>query len=317
MECKLKKLCRSKLCKHIAWLLLIVFVFMFGKFWANLSGASYMSSDYDYDDYYGGDYEMMVMESSGGVVARDMKSAVPTLYNEYDEASYDEMEDETLVIKTGDLSLKVKNAPDVLASLTTIASAYDGFVQDSSTWVQSDETMAGYVTLRVGVEYFEQALEDIKALSTVVQSESLSGQDVTAEYVDMQAELTNLQAEEAQYLEILERAYTVEDLLSVSDYLSRVRGEIEWIEGQLQYLENRTSYSTITVNVYEEASIIAPTSDWQPFVLVKESFNQLVVLVQSAIGLVIWVVIVWVPVLVGLTAFYVAGRWVWRKVRKS
>jgi len=248
--------------------------------------------------------------------ARDMKSAVPTTYETYDEESWDDSEEDTLVIKTGSLTLDVKSAPDTMASLTAMADAYGGFVQDSNSWVQSDETIAGSVTLRVEVEHFEQALEDIKALATVVQSESISGQDVTADYVDMQAELTNLQAEEQQYLEILERAYTVEDLLSVSDYLSRVRGDIEWIQGQLNYLENRTSFSTISIYVYEEASILAPTSDWQPFVLIKQSFNQLVVIVQGLIGLGIWFVIVWVPILVGIYVVYRAGKWGYKKAKK-
>ncbi len=317
MENKLKKYCKSVWCKRIAFVLLIAVVFMVGKGW---SGATLSSSDYyGYDDYdYNsggyGEYEMMIAESS--LSARDMKSAVPTLYENYDETSWDDTSDETLVIKTGSLTLDVKNTPDTMAAFTAIADVYGGFVQDSNTWMQSDETMAGSVTLRVEVEHFEQALEDIKALATVVQSESLSGQDVTADYVDMQAELTNLQAEEEQYLEILERAYTVEDLLNVSDYLSRVRGDIEWIQGQLNYLENRTSFSTITVYVYEEASILAPTSDWKPFVLIKESFNQLVLIVQGLIGLVIWFVIVWMPVLVSTYLVYRAGRWGYRKVQK-
>ena len=285
---------------------------MIGKACSNVSQYSYMSSDYDYDSGGYVEYEMAVESLS----ARDMKSAVPTTYETYDEESWDDSEEDTLVIKTGSLTLDVKSAPDTMASLTAMADAYGGFVQDSNSWVQSDETIAGSVTLRVEVEHFEQALEDIKALATVVQSESISGQDVTADYVDMQAELTNLQAEEQQYLEILERAYTVEDLLSVSDYLSRVRGDIEWIQGQLNYLENRTSFSTISIYVYEEASILAPTSDWQPFVLIKQSFNQLVVIVQGLIGLGIWFVIVWVPILVGIYVVYRAGKWGYKKAKK-
>ncbi len=311
MECNFKKYCKSVWCKRIAFVLLIALVFMVGKGWrgATLSSSDYYGYDYDYGY---AEYEM-AMEAEP---ARDMKSAVPTTYQSYSEESWDDSSSETLVIKTGSLTLDVKNTPDTMASLTAIADAYGGFVQDSSTWMQSDETTAGLVTLRVEVEYFEQALEDIKALATVVQSESISGQDVTTEYIDMQAELTNLQAEEQQYLEILERAYTVEDLLSVSDYLAAVRGDIEWIQGQLNYLENRTSFSTITVYVYEEASIIAPTDDWQPFVLIKESVNQLVAIVQGLVSLVIWFTIVWVPVLAGFYLVFRLGRWVWRRVRR-
>lgn len=274
------------------------------------------SSKGDHDANFGGD-NIMVAESAIVEDSSSLKSAVPTSYESYeDEFVMDIASNDTLIIKTGSLTLNVKKTVDTMEAITAVAKAYGGFVQDSNTWLQSNETTAGSVTLRVDVENFEQAIYDIKALASVVTAESISGQDVTEQYVDMQSQLINLRAEEAQYLEILERAYTVEDLLNASDYLAGVRGDIEYIEGQLKYLENRTSFSTITIYVYEEASIVAPTSDWKPFVLVKESFNQLVVIMQGMVGLIIWLVIVWVPILVGAYVVYRIGRWGWRKYKK-
>lgn len=315
MECKLKHFYKSIWSKRIAFVLLLVVVFMIGK-GGGQSSRSPQFYEKDYDGYEG-EYQMMASESTGSVNAQSMKSAVPTSYDSSNvDLAGDDGSDETMIIKTGSLTLNVKKTADTMAAITAIANTYGGFVQDSNTWLQSDETTAGSVTLRVDVANFERAISDIKALATVVTAETVSGQDVTEQYVDMQSQLTNLRAEEAQYLKILEQAYTVEDLLNVSDYLSGVRGDIEYIEGQLNYLENRTSFSTITVYVYEEASIIAPTSDWQPLVLVKESFNQLVAIVQGIIGLGIWFIIVWVPFLVGVYVVYRVGKWGWRKYRR-
>lgn len=204
------------------------------------------------------------------------------------------------IIKTGSVSMDVKNTQETLESIGELAATYDGFVQSSNTWLNYNDSLAGSITLRVGSEHFEVAMVEIKKLATVVRSESVSGQDVTEEFIDVEARLGTLRAEEAQYLEILKKATTVEEILQVNDYLARVRRDIESSEGRLQYLENRTSLSTITVDMAEEASVIAPTRDWQPFVVVKQAINQLVVASQGFVNLVIWVLVFGVPiVLVG------------------
>lgn len=202
------------------------------------------------------------------------------------------------VIKTGSLSLTVKSTPDTLTAITNLAATYAGFVQSSDEWVQSDKTNAATVTIRLDSANFEQAMVDLKKMATVVESESVSGQDVTEEYVDLQSNLKNLQAEEQQYLTILSKATTVEDLLNVSDYLSRVRGDIEQIQGRLKYLNDRTDFATITISLYEEASVVIPTSDWQPVVVAKQAFNRLVETSQSGVNGVIWIVTFGVPFLI-------------------
>lgn len=212
------------------------------------------------------------------------------------------------VIKTGALSITVKSTADTVSAMTGLATSYGGFVQSSNQWVQSDDTTAATVTIRVDSVSFEDAVTALKGLATVVRSETVSGQDVTEEYVDLQSRVKNLQAEEAQYLTILAKATTVEDLLKVSDYLSRVRGEIEEIQGRLKYLNNRTDYATITVSVYEEASVIIPTSDWQPFVVLKQAFNRLVETAQSGVNGLIWIVVFGVPCLIVVWC----GRFAWR-----
>ena len=290
----------SKWFKRVFGALVIIVVFLLGGWVADGGlrsdgGLSYApessvrSLSGTYDDYADYDYEGSLSASPSG-------------------DSYEDLDTETRIIKTGSLTIDVKLAEESLASITEIATAYGGFIQSSYTWLQADETTAGSVTLRVDVDQFETAMESIKALATVVQSESVSGEDVTQEYVDLQARLTTYEAEEAQYLEILEYATSVEEMLQVIDYLTYVREDIEYIKGQLEYMENRTDYSTITVYVYEEASIIAPTSDWQPWVEVKTAFNSLVVLAQSLVNLGIWVVMFGVPVLVVI--------WVVKRVRR-
>ncbi|HCW32189.1 MAG: transmembrane anti-sigma factor [Candidatus Peregrinibacteria bacterium GW2011_GWE2_39_6] len=200
------------------------------------------------------------------------------------------------VVKTGTLNLDVKSTAAFMDQAMEIAQKYSGFIQDSNTWLQTDETTAGSLTLRVPVAQFELALKDLKLLATVVTSESISGQDVTEQYIDLTARLGAKQAEEAQYLKILSQATTVEDLLKVNVELSRVRAEIEALTGQVKYLENRTDLSTIMVYVYEQTSIVAPSRDWKPVIVFREAVNALVMMFEWLINVVIWLFVLGLPI---------------------
>lgn len=282
----------------------VIFIFLLGVWFAgNSRSRSISSQSYNYTDYATGagyypesevlESKSVMIESTAG--SEDSSSVTPK------------------VIKTGSLSLTVKTTSDTLTAVTAIAESYNGFVQSSNQWVQSDDTNAATVTIRVGADYFEQALLDLKNLATVVNSESISGQDVTEEYVDLQSRLKNLQAEEEQYLVILDKANTVEDLLNVSDYLANVRGQIEEIQGRLKYLNNRTDYATITISVYEEASVIVPTDDWQPVVVAKQAFNKLVQTGQNMVDSLIWIVTLGIPFLILGWILYRVGRFFYRR----
>lgn len=297
--------------RRVAGALLLVFVFGLGAFLNNQSN-NYSTSSWSGGSAY--DYDMPSMESEGQSVKSMMSDS-------YDDESYampttagsDLFEEgvETKIIKTASLTLTVKSTTEAIASLNALATARGGFVQSSSTWLQADETTAGSVTLRVSVDQFEEAMTDVRNLATVVENESISGQDVTEEYVDLQSRLNALQAEEARYLSILEQAKTVEDLLMTSDYLSAVRVEIELIQGRMKYFDNQTDFSTISVSIYEEASLVIPTSDWQPVVTMKQAFNHLIVFLQGLIELFIWIVVFGIPT--WIVYLIVRGAWKWKQ----
>lgn len=283
---------------------LIIFVFVLGAWVSGNSRSRSTSSPY---------YSYTTDEESGEFYSESVAFESKSVMADSTAGSEDSSSITPKVIKTGSLSLTVKTTSDTLTAITAIAASYNGFVQSSNQWVQSDNTDAATVTIRVGSAYFEQALLDLKNLATVVNSESISGQDVTEEYVDLQSRLKNLQAEEEQYLVILNKATTVEDLLNVSDYLARVRGQIEEIQGRLKYLNNRTDYATITISVYEEASVVVPTDDWQPVVVAKQAFNRLVNTAQNTIDSLIWLVTFGIPFLILAWVLYRVGRFFYRR----
>jgi hypothetical protein len=247
--------------------------------------------------YFKGELDM----ASSSIAPRDFPVPSSGDLSEYSSV-------ETKIIRTANLSLLVENTEEFIPRVQTMVEGFKGFVEYSSTWVEVDETTSGTMTLRVPSKDFSSAMESIKKMATVVKSESVSGQNVTEEYIDLQARLKTLQAEEAQYLAILERASTVEEILKVTDYLSNVRAEIESLQGRLQYLENQTDYSTITLAVYEEASLISPTENWQPVIVFKEAFNQLIQFARWTVEALIWVVVFAGPVLVFFGLIYSIWR---------
>ena len=196
------------------------------------------------------------------------------------------------IIKNGSLRLTVDRVTDALGRVTAIATARGGFVQQSSSSERGDGKHEGSISLRVPAKEFDATMADVKAIATVVNFESASGQDVTEQYTDLQAQLRNARAQEEEYLRIMKKADTVEDILKVQERLGYVRGQIESLEGRVKYLENVTSFSTITASLSEEPEITVPTKEFRPGAILKEAVQTLIVLGQKTVAAAIWLAIV-------------------------
>lgn len=172
------------------------------------------------------------------------------------------------VIRTGSLTLRVDDATKRLAELRALTEAAGGFVASANV-TNNANVKTAYATVRVPNDKFREVMDAAKLLASTVFIENESGEDVTAQYVDLDARLRAAKAEEAQYLEILKRASSIEDTLNVTARLGEVRSRIEQMEGQMRFLNDRTTYATISVTLTEEAKIEIPSSVWKP----GETFN--------------------------------------------
>ncbi len=179
-----------------------------------------------------------------------------------------------IIIKTADMSIVVKDVQAAGDSATSLAKSVGGFVTDSSI---SDEDGAseGKVTLRVPVDAFERVIEQLGKLGNV-ESKNVSGQDVTGEVVDLESRLRNLRAEERQYLEIMNKANKVPDVVTVSQELYRVRGEIEESEGRMKYLKSAAAMATIDAKFSKQKAKPVPKSS------IEQSFTNAVAALGSA-----------------------------------
>jgi len=228
-------------------------------------------------------------EMKRSMIAEEMPSAVPVYEEGY--LSDDEFANiDQRIIKNGNITAKVDNAEDSATKISEIAGRYEGFVQSSNIFESSTGAKSGTIIIRVPVDKFELAFNEIKTLATQVVSESVSGQDVTEQYIDLQSRLKNKKAEEEQYLEILNRASDIEDILMVTERLSYVRGEIERLQGRLNYLENQTDLSTITTFVSEEEKIEIPVAKWRPIETIRTAFRAMIAGLQGLANLAIWLI---------------------------
>jgi len=203
------------------------------------------------------------------------------------------------IIKDAELTLEVDSPLETQRRVTSIAESQGGFVVTSeSKQRQSDDpsqrVMDVTLIIRVPASQFGPTRDAILALSKHVLNNKDTGQDVTEEFIDLEARVKTQRALEAQFLEIMKQARKVEDALEVQRQIADVRTEIEKLEGRKRFLENRSSLSTITVNLQSPTTIIVtPTGFGRD---VKEATRESVEVARGIVLFLIRFVIVMIPI---------------------
>jgi hypothetical protein len=220
------------------------------------------------------------------------------------------------IIKNGSLSLVVKNTEKSLGEIESIARNFEGFIENSNIYEISDGEKTGSVSLRVPSKNFSETLNALKKIAIKVSNETVSSNDVTAQYVDLEAEINNYKAEEKQYREIMARAVKIEDVLNVASRLADVRGKIDRAEAQLNYLARQVDMSTINVSLTGEAEVKVFGIVWRPLTIIKQSIKAMF---ADLAGFVDWLIrfLFNLPILVLKLAFGVLIIFVVVKVFKK
>ena len=166
---------------------------------------------------------------------------------------------QSAVIKTADVRLRVDHGQfgQTRSAVRRIAGDLGGYVTHSTT--SGAKIHAGRITIRVPAQSFRQALDGIEGVAHVhVTAETVTGQDVSQQFVDLNARLVNLRAQEKVLLRLMDRAQTIAESIRVENYLQNVEFQIEDVQGRMLYLQNRTSMSTISVALQEAGKKPAP-----------------------------------------------------------
>ena len=222
------------------------------------------------------------------------------------------------IIRNAEIGLEAESPEETQKRITGIAEAKNGFVvesQQSSSDARLTTRDVVNMTIRVPAENFQSAVDEVRQSAGRVITETIKGQDVTEEFIDIEAQMKAKKALEAQFMEIMKRANTVEDALDVQRQLADVRGEIERIEGRLRFLENQSALSTIKVRIQTPATISSNSTGFT--YRLTESFGEGVdIALNFVLGLVTLVIgVLPFALFVGLPVFLI-GRSLWRRQKQ-
>lgn len=231
---------------------------------------------------------------------------------------------ERIVIKNADLAIVVSDVEGRMKNIQIMATQMGGFVVSSNLYQSYTnnyvEVPEAQVVIRVPAESLEDALNQIKKDVVEIQTETVSGQDVTAEYVDLKSRLKNLEAAEAQLNEILQSATATEDVINVFNQLVYYREQIEVVKGQIKYYDEAASLSAISVRIIAEETVQPlAIGKWEPKGVALEAIQDLVYFYQDFVSFVIYFVIYTLPVLltigIPLYLIFIGARALFRKLR--
>lgn len=215
-------------------------------------------------------------------------------------------ETERMLIRTAQLSITVSDTEKAVQEATTLARSLGGYVASSQMYKRSERLYAN-MTLRVPAENLDEALARLRDLAVEVERESIQGEDVTEEYVDLEARLHNLELTERELQQLLtevrERTQKAEDVLAVYRELTEIRGQIEQLKGRMQYLERRVAFATVDLSIApHELSTPIVEPGWKPLVTLREASGRLVKALQWLVDAIIWLVVFLLPILLVVAA---------------
>ncbi|HEV7238100.1 MAG TPA: DUF4349 domain-containing protein [Thermoanaerobaculia bacterium] len=215
-----------------------------------------------------------------------------------------------MIVRTADVRILVADTSKTVEAVTKSVEGAGGYVSGSNIWREGD-LLRAKLTLRVPSDKLTSTLASIRGLAKRVENETISSEDVSPEFVDLSSQVRNLEATEAELLELLKVARVnskkATDVLEVHNHLTVIRGQIEQARGRMRYLSQVTSMSSIALDVFPDAiarRVVKP--GWQPLVVVKDASRALVAFLQSAATVTIWFVIYILPIL-GMLALLIAA----------
>jgi len=227
-----------------------------------------------------------------------------------------------MIVKNADIRLMVEDTDVAIDRATQIVGDAGGYIVSSRVWYQDyygNSLKYASITIGLPVNEFERALVRLRDLAVRVVDETAAGDDVTEQYVDLQSQLTNLEATRARIQEFLKDAKTVDEALRVNQELANIEAQIEQIKGRMNYLSDRSAFSTITINLEPEFPVLTPTPTptprptatpipWKPADTFNDAKNTVTVVYQGIANFLIWLVVVILPILLP-PALILLGLW--------
>lgn len=225
---------------------------------------------------------------------------------------------ERMIIQTVDVAIVVEDTDAALDLIRKLVTDEKGFIAESRRWVANEQPYA-QVTFRVPANALERTLDALHRMALRIENENRRGEDVTEEYVDLEARLRNLEATEKELLalmtEVRENRGKAEDILAIYREITAVRAQIESLKGRQQYLERMTAMATIHVEIRpkEAPRPVITKARWNPLVTLSKAARGLVEVLQILVDIAIYLIIFSPIVLVPALVIWLLVRWAKRR----
>ncbi len=213
---------------------------------------------------------------------------------------------ERMIIRNGSLELVVRDTLATQEEIGLLVDRLDGYIVSSESYRYSTGLFRITLTLRVPAEQFNAAMTELRGMATEVTRDSVSSEDVTQEYVDLESRLRALEAKAERLEALMDQAEDTEAVLAVYRELSSTNAEIEQVKGRMRYLERSATMSTITVQLTpDQLAQPIEVGGWRPQGIAKNAIEALIGTLQFFAGALIWIVIFILPIVVilGLLIF--------------
>ena len=220
----------------------------------------------------------------------------------------------TQIVRTGSMALEVTDLAKAVSQAKAAIAGMGGRISQSST-SGDKETAVANVTYRLPAAKWDDALAALRGLASRIISEQTDSTDVTAQVIDLDARLNNLQVTETALQSIMARASAIPDVLAVEQQLSQVEGQIEQLKAQQDNLKNQADMSTLSVSFTTPDSTVVTKAaqGWSLGTQVDEAGAALVHIGQGLATIVVWAVVVGLPIVIGL-ALLVVILWIGRRI---
>jgi hypothetical protein len=223
-----------------------------------------------------------------------------------------------MIIRTADLSLITKEFDKTRANLEAILKRHRGYLGELKAGGTTGSGRTLTATLRVPADQLDATLTEVKTLGRV-ESESQSGQDVTSQYVDLQARLSNARNTEQRLTDLLRnRTGKLSDVLEVEQELDRVRGQIEQMEAERKNMSNQVSYATLNATIAEDykaqLQVVPPSTSTRLSNAAVQGYRSMA---DGVVSLALFLLSTGPSLLVWCALLFLPARFVWKKVRRS
>lgn len=219
-----------------------------------------------------------------------------------------------MIIRNAYITLQVNDISYALDAIINLANTSGGYVVQSNISQNAGNT-SGEISIRVPAEGLNNVLKQLKSLATQVTQETISGEDITQQYVNLQSQLDNLQKSKSQLEKIMLGAIKTEDVLKVHQQLSDTQGQIDVLEGQIKYYKESVALSLINITLNMNPGIQNEyQKQWRLAEVFKSSYVDLVSGLRNFTYSLIQIMVYFLPLALLWGCFCFVIYWIGKKI---